>query len=143
MSAGFGFSVGDFIAAVNLLREVAIALKDNGGACDDYEKTIAKLEITKSILSWIESIRDRPGGSASIHAIHSLANLIRDDVESFLARIKPYGDTLRNRKTKHFAAEAVAKIKWSQCVASEVKRIYREIDSKTASLNLLFSLHLR
>ena len=143
MSAGFGFSVGDFIAVINLLRKVGIALKENGGARDDYQKTIAKLEITKSILSWIASIKDREGESASVHAIHSLANLIRDDVESFLARIEKYGGTLGGGKTKRFGAGAVAKIKWSQCVAGEVKRLYREVDSKTASLNLLFNLYLR
>lgn len=142
MSAGFGFSVGDFIAVVNLMRDVGTALKENGGARDDYQKTISPLEITRAILSWISSIEDRDD-SASIHAIHSLANLIKDDVESFLAKINKYGDTLGNRKAKHFGTGAFAKIKWSQCIAGHVKSLYQKIDSKTESLNLLFNLHLK
>ena len=118
MSAGFGFSVGDFIAAINLLRKVGIALKDNGGARDDYQKTIRKLKIAKSLLSWIAKVKDGDGDgeSASIHAIRSLANLIKDDVDNFLTRINKYGDSLGSKKTKHFGTGVVAKIKWSQCV---------------------------
>jgi hypothetical protein len=53
MSAGFGFSIGDFVAAINLLRQVGNALKDNGGARDEYWKTITKLEVTEAILSCV------------------------------------------------------------------------------------------
>jgi hypothetical protein len=143
MSAGFGFSVGDFITAISLLRKVGIALKENGGARDDYQKTIGKLETTRAILSWITTFEDCDGDSPSIHAIHSLAKLIQDDVESFLARINKYGDTLGGRKANRFGAGAISKIKWSQCVAGKVKSLYEKIDSKTESLNLLFSLHLK
>jgi hypothetical protein len=101
------------------------------------------LEITKAILSWITTIEDCDGDSPSIHAIHSLAKLIQGDVKSFLARINKYGDTLGDRKANRLGAGALAKIKWSQCVAGKVKSLYEKIDSKTESLNLLFNLHLK
>jgi hypothetical protein len=58
MSAGFGFSVRDFIAAIHLLQLVGSALKDNGGARDDYWEIITKLEVTKAILSCIANFED-------------------------------------------------------------------------------------
>jgi hypothetical protein len=143
MSAGFGFSVGDFIAAINLLRQVGNALKDNGGARDDYLKTITKLEVTKAILSCIKNFENSDKDLATVHAIHSLASLIQNDVERFLSKIEKYQSPLGNVKAKRFGSGTVAKIRWSQSVAGEVRRLYQDLDGKTDSLGLLFDLHLR
>lgn len=37
VAPAFGFSVGDFIAAIQLIGKVAKALKDTGGAEDDFK----------------------------------------------------------------------------------------------------------
>jgi hypothetical protein len=47
-SPAFGFSVGDFIAAAELITKIATALKDVGGAAHDYQALIGELELLTS-----------------------------------------------------------------------------------------------
>jgi hypothetical protein len=143
MSAGFGFSVGDFIAAVNLLRQVGNALKDSGGARDDFWNTITRLETTRAILSCIANFEGSKEDLATVHAIHSLASQIQNDVEHFLTKIERYQGKIGSVQARRFGYGAFAKIRWSQSVAGDVRRLYEDLNSKTTSLSLLFDLHLR
>ena len=143
MSAGFGFSIGDFIAVVNLLRQVGIALKDSGGARDDFWNTITKLETTRAILSCIANFEGSKEDLATVHAIHSLASQIQGDVERFISKIQRYQGKIGSVQARHFGYSTFAKIRWSQSVAGDVRRLYEDVDSKLTSLSLLFNLHLR
>ena len=143
MSVGFGFSIGDFIAAVDLFRKVTVALKDSGGARDDYLKTLSNLETLQSILGCRTNIKVDTHNSASGQAIQRLAHLIKKDVEDFVNKIDKFKATLGPTKSRHLATGVVAKIKWSQYAANNVRKLYQEIDVKTTSLNLLIDLYLR
>jgi hypothetical protein len=77
MPVGFGFGVGDFIATVNLFKNVAVALKDHGGALDDYHKTLSNLETTSIVLSCLANIDGSTKDVAELNAIRGLAGLIQ------------------------------------------------------------------
>lgn len=142
MPVGFGFGVGDFIATINLFKNVASALKDHGGARDDYNKTLSRLETTSAVLSCLEALDSPTGDAATLNAIRGLAHVIRKDVDDFQASIEKYRvKLLQSRGTKKHFSSAVAKIKWSQFVANEVTKLYQGVQIHTTSLDLLLTSH--
>ena len=142
MPVGFGFGVGDLIATVGLFRDVAVALKDHGGARDDHAKTISTLETASSILSCLETLYSATGNDATLNAIRGLAHVIRRDVDEFLASIEKYKVQLcQPRTTRNCLNSAAAKIKWSQFVAKRVTKLHREVQIHMSSLDLLLNLN--
>jgi hypothetical protein len=43
MPVGFGFSVGDFVSCISLVRKLIKALQDSGGSSREYLELIAEL----------------------------------------------------------------------------------------------------
>jgi hypothetical protein len=141
MPVGFGFGVGDFIATVNLFKNVAVALKDHGGALDDYHKTLSNLETTSIVLSCLANIDGSTKDVAELNAIRGLAGLIQRDVNTFLASIEKYKTKLESRDPRRFMTAAATKIKWSQFIAGKVSKLYQDIHISTTSLGLLLNLY--
>ena len=56
VSPAFSFSVGDFIAAVQLLDSVRKALKSTGGAAQDCQDTLVRLNNLIEILKLLQSV---------------------------------------------------------------------------------------
>lgn len=59
-----GVSVGDFVAVITLSKNVAVALKNQGGASNAYRKTFTSLERKSAILSCVGIVDDRTVNSA-------------------------------------------------------------------------------
>lgn len=55
---GFGFSVGDFISAVKLIIDISKALKDTGGAAENYLEVLTELKLLKNILLELQKVTD-------------------------------------------------------------------------------------
>ena len=61
MSVGFGFSAGDFIAALNLVSTVIDALRDSGDASLEYRELVRQLYTLEQALFRVKRIElDEP-----------------------------------------------------------------------------------
>lgn len=141
MPIGFGFGVGDFIATLNLFKDVAVALKDQGGALDDYRRTLAHLESISAILTCLAEVDDPKWRSASLNAIRRSAQRIKDEVNSFLAKINKYKATLGLQGSRASFTSAASKVKWSKYVAGQVTQLYADVNRETNKLQLLLDYH--
>ena len=56
MSVGFGFSAGDFIAALNLVGTVASALRDSRDASGQFAELVAHLDILEKALIEVNNL---------------------------------------------------------------------------------------
>src|SRR2546429_8753143 len=87
----FGFSVGDFIAVIQLIAMVSKALKGVGGASDDYRLLFQELEHLQLVL---EQLRDLPPESSPslshLNAIKGMALAIQCPLQAFLERLEKY-----------------------------------------------------
>jgi len=57
----FGFSVGDFIAAGTLIKDIVTCLKDSGGAVSQYQELMRELDGLQHALDKIERLKETPG----------------------------------------------------------------------------------
>jgi hypothetical protein len=55
MSVGFGFSVGDFIAAIELVGTVIDALRSSGSAATEYRELVGQLLSLETALLQVKS----------------------------------------------------------------------------------------
>ena len=59
MSVGFGFSVGDFIAGIQLVRDVIASLQSSAGFVLEYQILIYELFTLERALLEVKSLRLR------------------------------------------------------------------------------------
>lgn len=59
MSAGFGWSVGDVILLAKTTRTIHQALKDEGGAADDFQEAMESLASLQLILEHIQQVLEK------------------------------------------------------------------------------------
>jgi hypothetical protein len=57
MSVGFGFSAGDFIAAIELVGTVVDALRSSGHAGAEYRELVAQLSSLELVLIQITRVK--------------------------------------------------------------------------------------
>jgi len=56
MSVGFGFSLGDFFAGINLVGDIIDALKSSGQASNTYQELITQLESLEQALRQVHAL---------------------------------------------------------------------------------------
>ncbi|KAI4236893.1 MAG: hypothetical protein LQ349_002254, partial [Xanthoria aureola] len=57
MSAGFGFSVGDIVAGLKLVKQSIEALQDTKGSSGDYQALTREIDSLKDGLEAIEDLK--------------------------------------------------------------------------------------
>lgn len=83
---GFGFSLGDFIAGINVLIDVAHSLNDTYGAQADYEELGRELKSLRDGLDSIERLSLDPTQAAETTAVKAAVNNCYACVDTFVQR---------------------------------------------------------
>jgi hypothetical protein len=93
MPVPFGFSVGDFITCIDLIRNVVAGLEESSGAAAEYRTLINELKILKSTLSAIKDMKlDNETDATKLKAA---AVQIESSIEAFLSKIHKYDNSFR------------------------------------------------
>jgi hypothetical protein len=142
---GFGFSFGDFVQAIKILNDIRKALRDVGGAEDEFKHVLVNLQHLEILLdrlnceSW-----DNGGDAGRLNVVKGMALTCKVPLQEFLARIEKYkkmgsgkGVAFRAR----IGAEA-AKIRWAVVMRNEVEKFGAVIMAKVVSINLLLQLNM-
>jgi hypothetical protein len=69
----FGFSVGDFITAAELIGQVISALREVGGSASQYQHLTLKLGFLSRALRDVNRLEDAEGLQATVEAIKTTA----------------------------------------------------------------------
>lgn len=82
----FGFSVGDFIAGINLLIDAVHSLSDTHGAQADYEELGRQLKNLRNGFECIEGLKLDATHPAQASAVDTALNDCRLCVDGFVKR---------------------------------------------------------
>lgn len=89
---GFGYSVGDFIATIELIAKVIAAFQDGTGASSEYRQVLQELETVLNLLQHISTIQSTERNFACVNAIKGVALNLQAPLRKFLDNIcKRYG----------------------------------------------------
>ncbi|KAL9622755.1 MAG: hypothetical protein Q9160_002873 [Pyrenula sp. 1 TL-2023] len=135
-----GDRLRDFVAAIKLFKDIGVALKDHGGASEDYQNVLQELESINAVLLETQSIKPTANNLKYVNAIRGQAQLSQKTVKDFLDKIAKYDEDLRSRGRNPFYRGSVAKAKWATYVSKEVGRLREVLQSRSIALRLLFDL---
>ena len=136
MSVGFGFSVGDLVTSLKIIKDSIEAVKDTKGASADYAALIAEITSLQDAFRAIEDTQMLQRGTekqqvAIVRAIGACQNCI----EEFLVSISKYQSHLNPHARS--LTSTYRKIKWALCKKEDVALFRTKLERHTSSINML------
>ncbi|KIM96182.1 hypothetical protein OIDMADRAFT_44912 [Oidiodendron maius Zn] len=143
MSAGFGFSTGDFIAAVELVSTVLNALRESGGSSTEYQALISQLYTLETALLRVKRLDLDDVQHAEAIALRQAASQCQRTIDAFLAKIAKYQPSLRAGGSGNTVRDTWRKVKWALCRKEDVVRLRADLLAHTESIDmLLMTVHM-
>jgi hypothetical protein len=137
----FGFSVGDFVAAIQLIRKVCLALKDTGGAASEYQSLITELQ---QLYLLLEHLRDLPTSSATsqnhYNVVRGMACEVQLPLRAFVEKLNAYSSKLGASVDTSSWRTAKRKVQWSTSMQQEVREMRAAVTMKIVSVSLLLAI---
>ncbi len=142
----FGFSVGDFIAGINIAIDVIKACKDTGGASSQYERALVEFE---TYLALLRKLQD-PNVPTTAE-INRLASSCEHPVQQFVTKIEKYkcslaksagsGDSVH--QTFRYLRTFPRKAQWAMVAKKAVEELRLAIGPQLSAIGVLMELESR
>ncbi|KAI0154205.1 hypothetical protein GGR57DRAFT_467543 [Xylariaceae sp. FL1272] len=140
----FGFSAGDFVAALQLVGQVISALRDSGGSGAEYRELVGELYgLEKALLAvnQLETVDQEQ--HVEYMALRHVAAQCQQTIDAFCVKINKYHVPFQ-RVRQHSSAKmklgaAVLKIQWSLCMKDDLARFKTDVAAHAQSLQILLS----
>jgi hypothetical protein len=132
----FGFSVGDFLSAAILIKDIVICLKASGGSASEYQELMRELDGFQSALTGIEHLKASPEQTPTVNGIKVAALNCRYILRDFLTKLETYEKSLAAGKTRGWAVDSTKKIKYELAMKAEVQNLRTYLMMHMSSLNM-------
>ncbi len=147
MAVPFGFSVGDCIGGIKLLKDVVGAFNDTKGAQASYLELSQELASLQSALEGIRLMGNGLGQEKQYEAVLDVAKSCQQCVDRFVAGVSKFKDLLTVPESSRWSSSTfkrnIQKIEWSLCKKSDVDQFRKEVQTHTATILSLQSTFMR
>jgi hypothetical protein len=149
MAVPFGFSVGDFIATIGVLKDAIIALSDSRGASADYQGLNSVLS---SLQDGLKSIQTHRLDASQRNRFEDIDKTVKDAqrcIDIFLDQISGF-KIMEKSSPKRWSVGTLkrnlCKIEWALCKKDDIVNFQCELRAASRScsdpLNFVFSVSL-
>lgn len=143
MSVGFGFSAGDVVAGINLMRNLKKSLKDGAGASAEYCGIIRDLSTLEEAFQLIQQLHLDEPQSSHLSFFKLAVVRCRNSLDTFLTSILKYQPNLQAGGSSNQWRDKLEKVKWGICKKEDVQRFKADINEHISFITmLLISLHM-
>ena len=136
----FGFSVGDFIAGINLLIDVVHSLDNTHGAQADYQELGRELQSLKSGLDGIGALCLDSTYETEISAVNAAVDNCRTCVNMFVRRNDGF-KSLENTSRERWSLARVKKcgrgVQWAVWKKDDVVRFRDQVHCHSGAIGML------
>ena len=144
----FGFSFGDFIAAIEVIHKVARALKRSSGARSHFYQTVADLESFETVLRMVEALSPTTSSPKTLEAIRLCAFKCHLPLNHFLERVRVYEKHMdRPSGSKTQLVKSVTgvywKANWAIKIEQEVAKLKTDIGPLLEAISVLLQIESR
>ena len=139
MVATFGFSFGDFVAGILLIRDLIDALNESQGASADFRNLMTELYSLENALIAIKNLN--LNATTAVHEFNAARQAVGSSqrcIEGFVRKVSKY-QSLSAGKTSFPLQDAVKKISWALCRESDVRHLRESLGMQTSAILLLLS----
>ncbi len=141
VTPAFGFSAGDFIAAINLIVRVSKALNDSGGAASEYRMLLQELQQLQLILEQLREMSPASSRSHShLNAVKGMALAIQFPLLEFLAKLERFNSSMCGASSSSKWRSAPRKAQWAVVMQEEVNRMRAVVTMKLVTITVLLAL---
>jgi hypothetical protein len=139
MSVGFGFSIGDFIAALQLVGTVIDALRDSGDSSAEYRSLIGQLYTLESALLRVKRLELDGSQHAEVITLRQAAAQCQRTIDVFWEKIKKYQPSLRSGGTGSRVKDGWRKVKWAMCKKEDIVKFRTELMAHTEGIEMILT----
>ena len=139
MSVGFGFSAGDFLAALNLVSTVVDALRDSGESSTEYREIISQLFSLETALISVKRIELDDAQQAERIALMQAVSQCQRTIDAFWDKIKKYQPSLRAGGTGSRVKDGWRKVRWALCRKEDLVKFKADLMGHTESIEMLLT----
>jgi hypothetical protein len=136
MPVPFGFSIGDFIAGIDLVVTSINAIEDGSGSAAEYRAVITTLSGVKSALMDLNKLKIED--AAERHALEILARQCGETMFAFLTKISKYNSSLRYPSSRKWK-DAIRKVQWALYSSDDVRRFQTQLQSDLLTLQIMLN----
>ena len=138
----FGFSVGDFIAGINLLIDAIHSLNDTNGAQADYEELGRQLRNLKNGFECIEGLNLDTMQVAQVSAVDTALSDCRLCIDAFIKRNSRF-KSLETPSGEKWTLAALKrqgrKVQWALWKKADVAKFRAEIQQHSEAVQMLLA----
>ncbi|TVY53683.1 hypothetical protein LCER1_G004142 [Lachnellula cervina] len=141
MSAGFGFSVGDVLKAIELVSTVIDALRSSGRAGAEYRELVSQLLSLETALFQVKNFEFEESQYAEVVALRQASIQCRRTIDAFWNKAKKYQPHLGVSGDARATGvkDGWMRIKWKICKKDDVSRFKADLIGHTQSMLLLLA----
>ena len=142
-SPAFGFSVGDFVAGIELITKVAKALRTVNGAAARYQQTVLELESVEALLRRVQAFYSRTSDQDLVRNVQLCGLLCHAPLAKFFEKIRKFEATLTYTPVSSvplLVGRAGRKVQWAVVVEDEVAKLKASIGPQLTTIGLYLQL---
>jgi len=140
MPVGFGFSVGDFISAINLVQTVIDALSASSKSSSELQELFRQLYSLETALREIKQLEVNESLRAEVLALKQSAAQCQSTISNFLSKTKSYQPHLLCLNGVSGSLRGRWKnVKWAMCKRKDVVQFKTDLLAHTESIQLLLA----
>lgn len=139
MSLGFGFSVSDFIAGIQLVRDVLKSLQDAGGSSSEYTSLVVELFTLERALLEVKALRAEDCKAAQLNALKCAATQCQLTIDKFMTKLQKYQPSLNAQGSGSNWRDGLRKVQWALCKKEDLATFKAEISGHAVAINMLMA----
>lgn len=139
MSVGFGFSVGDFLAALKLVGTIVDALRETSHSSAAFQALIIELYALQTALLHVKQLDFDESQRFEKVALYQAAAQCQRTIDVFYKKAQKYQPHLTEVGIDSKLKSGWAKIKWAVYKKEDVETFRAEIRGHTSSISVLLS----
>ena len=135
----FGFSAGDFVAALQLVGRAINALRESGGSGSEYRELVNELYSLELALLRVKQLELEEEQRSEYTALRQTAAQCQQTIDAFWTKAQRYQKHMRIDGTDSTLKSGWKKLKWAMCKSEDVVRFKHDIAAHTQSIQILLS----
>ncbi|KAH6845649.1 hypothetical protein B0I37DRAFT_380785 [Chaetomium sp. MPI-CAGE-AT-0009] len=136
----FGFSVGDFLAVIELVHDLAVALSDGRGSSVKFQGLVQELYSLERAMVEIKNLQVPAELEPRLWIVQQAGSHCQTAINNFLRKGDVYMRCLSQRGTAKWWKDAFYKIKWAVYKADDVDELRASLRGHSMAMGLMLQL---
>lgn len=145
--AAFGWSVGDLVSAISVVAKISKALKDVGGAVDDYHETILFLESLNITLNTLHGLYEANVDPNVLLGVQSQLELVKKPIDTFSEKVKRkvgavFDGTKKDGGVRAKLKRTSGQLEWAFWLDKQSRALNRKILVPLTGIQIQLGIHI-